>query len=167
MLESNIRPEEWVEVGLKTGGIWAASAGVNVEHLNGSTTVSVSLCKEVVRGGGTGNADTTSVCLNCLGTGIGDCWTFDEAAKGLGDLWTFEEVANGFISVTSVSLVGQSGECDLAQLVGLTFSHMWLSKSLRVKCAGVRVQFWWSDQSIVRSNSSDSLGESVLPSAEW
>ena len=118
MLESNIQPEEQVEVGLKTDGIWAASAGVNAERMNGSTTASVFICKEVVHGGGTGNVDAPSVCINCLGTGICERWTFDEAANGLGNLWTFEEVANGFLSTTSGS---RSGERDLEKLAGLKF----------------------------------------------
>ena len=119
MLELNIQPEERVEVGLKNGGIWAASAGVNVECLNGSTMASVSLCEEVVCGGGTRNADAPSVCVYCLRTGIGKRWTFDKAANGLGNLWTFEIVANGFLSMTSG---GRSSERDLAELAGLKFS---------------------------------------------
>ena len=113
MFESNIRPEERVAVGLKTGGIWAASAGVNVEPLNGLTTASASLCKEeVVHGGGTGNADALSVCGNCLGMGIGERWTLDKVANGLGDLWVFAEAANRFLSTASGGL---RGERDLAE----------------------------------------------------
>ena len=119
MFGSSIPSEERVEVGLKTGGIWAASAGVSVERLNGLTTASLSLCEEVVRGGGTGNADAPSVSLYCLQTGIGDHWTFDDAAKGFGNLWIFEDIANGFISTTSASIVGLSSKCDLAEFVGL------------------------------------------------